>query len=602
MTFDALTMHAIRDELEANLLGGYIEKVVPLSPLEFGLRIRAQHRDFNLLMSADPQTARVHLVRGTLRRLSEEVTPFLLLLRKYVRDGRIVSIRQPTLERVIELTVEKRQEDGSTTASELIIETMGRHSNVILVGSDGKIMDALKRVPPSLSRQRPVLPHLPYNPPPPAEKLNPMSPILARQLAAASKQAAPNATLWRFLQEAATGLGPLSTREVVYRATGDVSTLVAQVESWQAVAEAVRGLLRPLETREWSPCLVIEEGSVLHYAPYLLTQFPESKLERVESISEVVERANAEGLRLRPGEALRVPLRASLRARLDRVERKEESLRQALARGEKAEDLKLKGQAILANVAQIEPGQSELQWDSTTITLDPKLSPSDNAQRYFREYAKARDATREVPELLESVRLEGEYLRQMLTLVELAEGEVELRVISRELAEAKEGATGKGEAAGTGPQKKPAKARPGQKPGKPKIDQPSGTVKRFSSSEGYQILVGGSAKGNERVTFDLGTGNDLWFHARGIPGAHVILKVGPHEPSHPTLLEAARLAAVHSQARGSSKVPVDYTLQRYVKKVKGGPHGLVTYSQEKTVRVDAEEASKARGRGLPDEE
>jgi len=172
VTFDALTMHAIRDELEAALVGGFVEKVIPLSTLEVGLRVRSQYRDRSLLMSADPQSARIHLVRGTLRRLSEEVTPFLLLLRKYVRDGRIVSIRQPTLERVIELAVEKRQEDGSTTASTLIIEIMGRHSNVILVGQDGKVLDALKRVPPSLSRQRPVLPHLPYNPPPAAEKLS----------------------------------------------------------------------------------------------------------------------------------------------------------------------------------------------------------------------------------------------------------------------------------------------------------------------------------------------------------------------------------------------------------------------------------------------
>ena len=590
MTFDALTMHAVRDELEANLLGGHVEKVVPLSALEVGLRVRALHRDFSLLMSADPQSARIHLVRGTLRRLSEEVTPFLLLLRKYVRDGRIVSIRQPTLERVIELAVEKRQEDGSTTASVLIIETMGRHSNVILVGPDGKVLDALKRVPPSLSRQRPVLPHLPYSPPPPAEKLNPMSPILARQLAAAAKQAGPSSALWRFLQEAVTGLGPLSAREVVYRALGDATATSSGVSSWQAIADAVRELLRPVETREWSPCLVVEEGAVLHYAPYQLTQFPESRLERVESISEAVERAHSERLRLRPGEALRGPLRASVQARLDRVQRKEDSLRHALTRGEKAEELKAKGQAILANVARIQPGQTELRWEKIAIALDQRLNPSDNAQRYFREYAKARDAAREIPELLESVRLEKEYLQQMLTLVELAEGEVELRALSRELAETKEGAVGKpGSPAGAGSYGTRGKARPGQKPGKQKVDQTPGTVKRFSSAEGYQILVGGSAKGNERVTFDLGTGNDVWFHARGVHGAHVILKVGTREPSQRTLLEAARLAAIHSQARGSSKVPVDYTLQRYVKKVKGGPHGLVTYGQEKTVRVEATE-------------
>lgn len=585
MSFDALAMHAVRDELEATLLGGFVEKILSLSALEVGLRVRSQHRDFSLLMSADPQCARIHLVGGTLRRLSEQVTPFLLLLRKYVREGRIVAIRQPTLERVVDLAVEKRQDDGSTTAVSLIIETMGRHSNVILVGPDGKVLDALKRIPPSLSRQRPVLPHLEYSPPPPSEKMNPMSPLLARQLASASRQAAPASAVWRFLQETVAGLGPLTAREAVYRAMGDTTATLAQVTAWQGIAEAVKGLLRPLEDHEWAPCVVVQDGAILHFAPYLLTQFPDSQVERVRSISEAVERAFADHIKTRPAEALRAPLRDAVRARLDRVRRKEDSLHQALARGERAEEFKQKGQAVLANVALIQPGQTELQWDGMTIGLDPKLSPSENAQGYFREYTKARDAAREIPGLLEATRLEREYLEQMLTLVELAEGDVELRTLSRELAEAAHPRPD------SGAEVRPwsSQAKRGRKPVKAKTDQNPGTVKRLTSREGYAILVGGSARGNERVTFELGAGGDLWFHARGVPGAHVILKTGGREPTRQTLLEAARLAAIYSQARGSSKVPVDYTQQRYVKKVKGGPHGLVTYSQERTIRVDAVE-------------
>ncbi len=596
MTFDALAMHAVRDELEANLLGGYVEKVVPLSALEIGLRIRSQHRDFNLLLSADPQSARIHLVRDTLRRLTEEVTPFLLLLRKYVHEGRIVSLEQPALERVIELAVEKRQDDGSTTAVLLIIEAMGRHSNVILVGSDGKVMDALKRVPSSMSRLRPVLPHLPYLPPPPAEKLNPRSPLLARQLSAAARQAAPTAPLWRFLQEAVAGLGPLAAREVVYRSSGDTGLAVAEVTSWESVADILTSLTKPLETREWDPCVVIQEGGVLHFAPYRLTQFPEEQVEPVNGISEAIERAYSEKLRTRPFEALRGPLRASLQARLEKVVRRQNSLQQGLARSDKAEGLKEQGRAILASVADIRPGQTELHWEGAIIVLDPKLSPSENAQRCFREYAKARDAGKEIPALLESVRQEREFLEQLLLYVELAESEAELRTISREMAEpiappvAATGQSRTGAPRGGGSAKDRGANR--QKSGKSRIEPPAGTVKRFTTSDGVQMLLGGSARGNERVTFELGVGGDLWLHARGVPGAHVILKLGGREPTRQALLEAARLAAVHSQARGSSKVPVDYTLQRYVKKVKGGPPGLVTYSQEKTARVDAVESEE----------
>lgn len=605
MTFDALAMHAIRDELEANLLGGYVEKVVPLSALEVGLRVRCQRRDFSLLMSADSQSARVHLVGGTLRRLSDDVTPFLLLLRKYVREGRIVSIEQPVLERVLRLAVEKRQEDGTTTASELIIEAMGRRSNVILVAADGKVLDAIKRIPPSISRQRSILPHLPYVVPPAVEKLNPCSPLLARELGAASHQAAPDAALWRFLQETVGGLGPLAAREIVFRAFGDAAVTIGgivppdgarhdglmeaspdRVNPWQLLAETLTTLLQPLETHQWTPCVVVQEGVVTHFAPYLLTQYPEPHIERLGSFSEAVERAYAERLHLRPAEALRTPLRASLGARLERVRRKEDSLRHALTRGEKAEGLKLRGQAILASVGGMAPGQTELLWEDETIALDPHLTPSENAQRYFKEYAKARDATREIPALLDATRLEREYLEQMLTHVELAENEVDLRALSRELAQATE----RPALDTVGAASRPRPSSRG-KPGRSKPDQPAGTVKRITSSDGDQMLVGGSARGNDRVTFDLGTGGDLWLHARGVPGAHVVVKLDGREPSQRTLLEAARLAASRSQARGSSKVPVDYTLQRYVKKVKGGPPGLVTYTHEKTIRVDGSESA-----------
>ncbi len=582
MSFDALAMHAVRDELEATIVGGFVEKVLPLSELEVGLRVRSHYRDFNLLLSADSQSARIHLVGDTLRRLSDDVSPFLLLMRKYVREGRIVSIQQPPLERIVRLAVETRQEDDSIAASELIIEVMGRHSNVILVGADGKVMDAIKRVPPSLSRQRPILPHLPYVLPPEVDKLNPRSPLLARQLATAARQIPSSTAAWRFVQEAVAGLGPLAAREAVYRACGEANCTLGQLSSIESLAVEVAGLFKLVETHEWTPCVVVQDGAVTHFAPYLLTQFPPEQIQRTDGISEAVERAFEERILTRPGEALRGPLRASLRARIERVRRREDSLREAIKRGEKAEDLKLTGQAILANVGHLRPGQTELKWEGKTIALDPKLSPSDNAQRYFREYTKSRDAAKEIPGLLETVRHEREYLEQLQALVEVAEDEVSLRTLSREIAESSTGV----------PRNFPTTAKPQgkaqQKKGKP--EPPAGTVRRFTSSQGHQILVGGSARGNERVTFELANGGDLWLHTRGIPGAHVILKLGGAEPPRQVLLEAARLAALHSQARGTARVPVDYTLQRFVKKVKGGPPGLVTYSQEKTVRVDGAES------------
>lgn len=575
MSFDTLTMHALRDEMESTILGGFVEKVLPLSPLEIGLRIRSHHQDFNLLLSADAQSARAHLVGDTLRRLSEDVSPFLLLMRKYVKEGRIVSVQQPPLERVMEFGLEGRDDEGSILSSRLIVEVMGRHSNVILVGGDGKVLDAIKRVPPSLSRQRPVLPHMTYEPPPPVEKLNPRSPLLARQLATTARQIPPSTSAWRFVQEAVTGLSPLAAREAVYRACGDANCTLAALSSIEALATEVVGLFRLVDTHQWTPCVVVQDGAVIHFAAYLLTQFPESQIERTESVSQAVERAFEERIQTRPGEALRVPLRAALRSRLERVVRREESLKQAIQRGEKAEELKLTGQAILASVGVLEPGQKELHWEGRAIQLDPKLTPAENAQRYFRDYAKARDAARDIPALLDTARNERGYLEQLQALVEVAEDEQSLRALSREMAELDRR-----------PEPTPQRRIDPRKGSKPKPEPPSGTVRRFTSKDGHQILVGGSARGNERVTFELANGADIWFHARGIPGAHVILKLSGSEPGRDTLLEAAHYAALFSQAHGTARVPVDYTQQRYVKKIKGGPPGLVSYSQEKTVRVE----------------
>ena len=575
MSFDALAMHAVRDELESTVLGGFVEKVLPLSELEIGLRLRSHHRDFNLLFSAEAQSARAHLVGDTLRRLSEDVSPFLLLMRKYARESRIVSSEQPPLERVMSFGLEGREEDGSIISSRLIIEVMGRHSNVILVGADGKVLDAIKRVPPSLSRQRPILPHMPYAPPPAVEKLNPRSPLLARQLATAAKQVPPSTAAWRFVQDTVTGMGPLGAREVVFRACGNASCTLGEIPSVESLASEVAGLFKLIESHAWTPCIVVQDGAVIHFAPYRLTQFPEEQVQPLESISEAIERAFADRIQTRPGEALRVPLRASIKSRIDRVVRREDSLRLAVQRGEKAEELKLTGQAILASVGTIEPGQKELRWQGKTVQLDPKLTPAENAQRYFREYAKSRDAAREIPGILETVRHEREYLEQLLALVEVAEDEPSLRTLSRELADLDRR-----------PDSAPLKKVDPRKGARGKPEPPSGTIRRFTSRDGHQILVGGSARGNERVTFDLANGADIWFHARGIPGAHVILKVTGRDPSQETVLEAARYAALFSQAHGTARVPVDYTQQRFVKKIKGGPMGLVTYTQEKTVRVD----------------
>jgi predicted ribosome quality control (RQC) complex YloA/Tae2 family protein len=511
-----------------------------------------------------------------------EATPLLLLLRKYVRDGRVEAVEQVPLERVLKLRVTKRHDDGSARSVWLIVEPMGRRSNVVLVDDDGAVLDALKRVGPALSPARPVLPHWRYVPPPPQDRLDPLAPgtwaqlrdEVARGVRTPSERAP---TLAELLAGRVMGLSPQAAREAAFRATGAPDAPLGPQLDWVAVRDAVRGLLGPLAGGVWEPCVVRRAGQVVAFAPYRLTHLAGGQVEPMPDISAALNAFYAEPARPRPHQTvLSLPLLKAIDERRRAVERKLASLERALAELRDADELRLKGEAVLACSGSIATGQDRVQFDGRTIELDPRLSAVENAQRYFRAYRKAREAARRVPELLEQARLELAYLGELRTLAELADNPAKLRALRAELELGRAGGEGS----------EPARPAPQPRSGKRKPPPPGGRPLRVTSADGLEILVGTSARGNEEVTFKHAGPEDIWLHARGVPGAHVILRTHGRPAPERSLLEAARLAARHSAARQDGTVPVDWTPRRLVKKVPGGPPGLVRYSGERTLVVE----------------
>jgi predicted ribosome quality control (RQC) complex YloA/Tae2 family protein len=551
MTFDALTLTAVRDELEPLLTGARMQKLVFVDELSLAVEFFAHGVGrTNVLLSAHLEHGRVQRVEQLPARGVERDTPFSLLVRKHLRNARVTSVGQPTLERVFELECEQRDPSDRPYRVKLIVEAMGRRSNLVLVDERGEIMDAARRTPPSRNARRPILPHLPYAPPPPQDRLLPEA-ITAQALA----EGGP-APLAKRLGERVAGLSPLAAREVAFRAAGATGTTDVD---WRQVAETLREFLT---THAWSPTVAYDETTPLEYAPYELTHLAAdgARLQGYDSISEAMSAYYA-AERPRKGD----PLAAERKALLAPLDRASQSTTRRIGALEHQLDtavsdrdtLRQAGDHLLAHQAEIPSDATAFE----SIDLDPHLTPVENAQAYFARYRKAREAEDRVPALLDEARRSLEHLQQLRTLVEVADQMDAIRALRREVAAA----------TGTSNARKPDRS-----------SSSKATPYRRIALDGYEALVGTSAEGNAAVTFDLAHPNDLWLHARGVPGAHVVLRGSPPDA---VVERAAELAASHSAARTSGAVEVDVTQRRYVKKIPGGPPGLVRYANERTLRV-----------------
>lgn len=606
--YDVLTIAAVVDELSHTLENGRIQRIGLIDNRTIGAEIYARGHRHHLLASADDRLPRLRLASDMPSLDTALTTPFGLLLRKYLRGGVILGIDQPPLERLVRFSIARRlaplktaashdkyaavlatdgeqfgddddgetpeeDEDAPLTFVSLYVELMGRHSNLILVDDDGVIMESVKRVTPAMSRVRTVLPRQPYIPPPPPDRLDPgaIDQTTAERLLDSLQD---DKDLARQIVATFRGVSPLMAREIAFRMAEPNADLPAESGARaMSLIRVMRELLDPLETRRWSPRLYREHGdqgagAVAAFAPlpmeHLAARYAE---ESVVSISEAA--ALAESVTQAPSPMRHAQRRQRLLAHVNaargKAERRVVALASEAARAANVERLREAGEAIYAHLWEIAPGQSELMIDGERIALDPALTPNENAQAYFERYRKAQSAERQLPGLEAESQAEIDYLDQLATLIAQAPGFSELEALAAEWTEHATPVEVKR------PKRKAAPRRP----------------KALTDNQGNSVYIGRSGPQNDLLTFEIAGPDDTWLHARGVGGSHVIVRWrAPGDPEIPETLEAAAsLAAWYSAARESGAVEVDVARRRYVRKIKGGGPGMVTYRNEKTVRV-----------------
>jgi predicted ribosome quality control (RQC) complex YloA/Tae2 family protein len=558
MQVDFLTMACFRDQLDG-LLGARVQQVVLPDARSIALELYAGER-VNLYASTDPQASRMLLVPEKPRRGVDTQTPFLLLLRKWVRGARLVDVTQPPWERVLILHF-----SGRAGECRLVVELMGRYSNIVLVGVDGTVLDAVKHVTSRMSRYRTTLPGQPYQPPPPPRDRKPPAMLTEEGWADKLIHAPLDEPLHQWLLSQLLGVSRVAARELAVRATGDAAAPV-RVCTPQTIAAAVQGLFKPLNDGWWTPHVALDEaGSVIAFTPFEPRQF--ARIEPAVDISQAMWRffegrgmADSYAAAREAVSDLIIDTGRRLENRLSKL-RKEEGDEAELA------DLRIAGELLLMYQNQVPGGAGEvslLGYDGTprVVALNPELTPVENAQAYFRRYEKMRRAADHIPGLVEKLKSEQAYLDQLEADLALAESRPEIDAVRDSLA-----------AAGWAP------------PRRRKIADQVSEPRRFEVG-GFRIYVGRNSRQNEQITFRRAGPEDLWLHVRGLPGAHVVIRRGRQEVPEDIIKRAAGLAAFYSRARDSeSQVAVDVTERRFVRRMRGKHPGMVTYRNERTVWV-----------------
>jgi predicted ribosome quality control (RQC) complex YloA/Tae2 family protein len=564
MNYDALTVKAVAEELRATIVGGRIQRVILPTPLSIGLEVYHAGQRHQLFASANPTSAHVHLMSAKPTRGVERETPLTLLLRKYVRNGFITAVEQPDLERILVLSIIKhppprkaeREDDDvdDEQRCELIFEVMGQRSNIILVDDDNLILDAVKRIPAEGTR-RTIMPREVYIAPPhPANRRDPRT-VTGVGLAALLNGVEHD--LGKAIIATYAGVSPQQAREAIMRATGQPGMPLDPGLPFDAIARE----LHALWTEPFQPSLAYQNDLPIAFAPYLMAQFADVR--PVASISEALDTFYAAAENITAHAQRREALKQRLLDVRERFQRQREALSRELDRAAALERLRWEGEMIFGYMHTLEPGQTELRVEDQTIKLDPDKTPVENAQARFREYDKAKGALAGVPERLATTDAQRAYLDETIALLDLADSYEAIMGIEREVQEQGFLKAPTGKAQARGPRSRPLRLR---------------------SSDGLTIYVGRTAGQNEEVTFRLARPDDLWFHVRDMPGAHVIVQVEGAAPAR-TIAEAAGLAAYFSAARASTSAEVALTQRRHVRKIAGGPPGLVSYRNEQTIRA-----------------
>jgi len=560
---DLFLIHGIVKELRSEIVGGFITKIYQMNRTDLLLRLRRQAEEKQLLISTHPDFHRLHL---TEKKYPNPMVPprFCTYLRKHITGARIVDISQEPYERVVRIGLQKRMDAGIVRDIVLVVELMGKGSNVLLLAGD-KILDCLHFRRRGEGASRPAAPGLSYSPPDSSGHWSPNEVTLERMR---EIMRPPAGAYWRTIVEKISGISPLLAREIEFASAGTTSDL------WRNF----RLLFERYERCTFEPRVVTLLSGKMVLCPFPLKSLEPASGKSFASMNQAADAFYFETIMQRQMADKKQAMAKRLRQLLSRLQRRRENLLLDREKFEKDVELKAYGEILVAHYPRLKKGMRQIEIPdfrqdpprSVMIPLDEALDPAGNVERYFKRYKKAKRGLEVTSGRLLQTEQEMGYLESVLFQIEEAADLEELEEIRQELQEERILVVSR--------KQKSAKE-------KKEISLP---VRRFRSSEGLGIFCGKHNAGNDFLLRKLARGNDLWFHAQGLPGSHVLLKVGPREPKFDSIVEAATIAAYYSRGRGSGRISVDYTPVKNIHKPKGARPGFVTYSQQKTINVQPE--------------
>ena len=574
MAFDGITISAIISELKDKIIGGRIDKIYQPESDEIITGIRCFGNQYKLLLTANPSNPKFHFTNIA---KNNPVNPplFCMVMRKHLQSGKIIKIEQPNFDRIVNIYVESLNEMGDYSIKKLVIEIMGRHSNIILVDNDEIILDCIKHITHDKSSVREVLPGKAYEMPPKQDKFN----TLTLNESNFNLVLDNNKTqkIQPTIYQNYTGISPIIATEIVSRANIDGSDFIETINEAKikALYTEFKEIVNNIKNNIFAPQLITDDkGKSIDFSPIDMSI---GHRQYFDSMSELVEKFyETRDFTYRINQKTQ-DLKRLISQNIERCVNKKEMQQKTLNDIANRDELRLFGELITANIYSIKKGMTLVELinfyseenEIISIALDDNLTPSENAQKYFKAYNKAKRTFEAIQNQIIANDNELEYLEGVLTFITNAINEQDINDIRQELKEQ-----------GYIKKIKTLKGKVSKKKSKPY---------HFISSDGYDIYVGKNNTQNDELTLKFAKPNDMWFHTKIIPGSHVIVVNKGEEIPDSTLTEAATLSAYYSKARNSTMVPVDYTQKRNVKKPNGAKPGMVIYETNKTAYINPSE-------------
>lgn len=573
MAFDGITIACLRKELSDRLVGGRITKIVQPEADELLLTIKNNAAQYRLLLSASASLPLVYLTEKN-KNAPMTAPGFCMLLRKHLGGGRITAVTQPSLERILRFEIEHLDEMGDLCRKYLIAELMGKHSNLIFCREDGTILDSIKHVSLAVSSVREVLPGRTYFIPHTQDKLDPLTASPAEMIEAVCAKPAP---LGKAIYTSLTGFSPAIAEELCHRSFLESARPAAALDYRERdmLQHQLLRLMENIKGEDFTPRIYYNGKEPAEFSAVPLTMYEDLDAQSFEDMSGLLESYYAVKNTLTRIHQKSADLRRIVQTALERTRKKYDLQLKQLKDTEKRDKYKVWGELIHTygyGVPEDARSMQALNYytnEEITIPLDSTLTAQENAKRYFDKYGKLKRTFEAVTKLLEETKSEIEHLESIQTALDMALTEEDLAPVREELVE-------------YGYIRRKSGRNSGKKP------KLSSRPYHYLSSDGFDIYVGKNNFQNDELTFQFASGNDWWFHAKGVPGSHVILKSEGRELPDRAFEEAGRLAAYYSKNRGGDKVEIDYVEKKHVKKPGGGKPGFVVYYTNYSLVIDSD--------------